>query len=52
MSLSPCPNLVLICETLRNGEIQSTEKYMLVMKKIVTFLPHEIGKTKTSIKVN
>lgn len=51
MSLSPCPNLVLICETLRNGEIKSTEIHV-GYEKIVTFLPHEIGKTKTSIKVN
>lgn len=40
---------------LRNGESKSTEIQMLVMekkKKKVTFLPHEIGQSKTSIKVN
>lgn len=51
MSFSPCPDLVLTCEMLRNGEIKSTEIHVSY-EKIVTFLPLEIGKTKTSIKVN
>lgn len=44
-----------MCETVRNGEIKSIETQMLIVekkKKKGDFLPHEIGQTKTSIKVN